>query len=144
MSQLDKFEFKDFIPIELYKKYFDVMIADEIVYICIIQNESQVGSIYLERPKENADSVEGIIRVFFTLPDLHRYAKSVSSVEQVPFELVRRWEMKFSGLVDYVTKMDSNYKQSGKLGVRAVASAIHAEKFIDLDILWTAESHLMV
>lgn len=144
MSQAEKFEFKDFIPVELYKKYFDVMIADENVYICIIQNEAQVGAVYLERPREKAETVEGVIRVFFNLDDLRRYAKSVSAVEQVPIDLVRRWEMKFSSLVEYVVKMDSRYKESGRMGIRAVGSAIHAEKFMDLDVLWTAEPHLMV
>jgi len=88
--------------------------------------------------------VEGVIRVFFSSEDLARYGKHVAYAEAVPFEYVRRWEMKFSAFIDYVSKMDSTYKQQGKLGVRAIASAIHDEKFVELDVLWTADRAFMV
>jgi len=143
MSQLYNFEFKDFVPKVLYEKYFDVMTKNDTVYVCLIQNENQVGSVYLESPKEGGEDIEGVIRVFFDIDSLRKYGRSVSLTEGIPFDFVRRWEMTFGQFVDYVSKMDARYKQSDRKGVRAVASAVHAEKFVDLDILWTAERNFM-
>jgi hypothetical protein len=138
------FDFKNFVPVELYKKYFDVILSDENVYICIVQNEDQIGAIYLERPKDKTDKVDGVVRMFFQLDDLRKYGKSVASSEEIPYESVRRWEMNFNKLIDHISKMDSKYKAMGKKGVRLVASAVHEEKFLDIDIVWTSESNLMV
>lgn len=144
MSTQFSFEFRPFIPPILYTRYFETMVADSSVYICIVNNEDQIGQIFLEKAPDGAEALEGQIRVFFTAEDHRRYAKSVSLAEGIPFEFIRRWEMKFSAFVDYVSQMDSKYKEIGKFGVRAVASAIHDEKFVDLDILWTAEPDCMV
>jgi len=148
MSQQFSFEFKTFIPSLLYTRYFETCVADAPVYICVVNNDSQIGQVYLEKPPEanyvGAQPLEGQIRVFFTAEDHRRYAKSVSLAEGIPFEFIRRWEMKFSVFVDYISQMDAAYKELGKPGVRAVASAIHDEKFVDLDILWTAERDCMV
>jgi hypothetical protein len=144
MSLHSNFEFKDFVPKVLYQKYFDVMANNDTVYVCLIQNENQIGSIYLESPRENAEDVEGVIRVFFDIDSLRKYGRSVSLIEGIPFEFVRRWEMSFSNLVDYVSKMDARYKQAERKGVRAIASSYHGDKFVDLDILWTAERKFMV
>jgi hypothetical protein len=146
MSNLSEFEFKDFIPPVLYTRYFDSITGDKNVYICIIQNESQVGAVYLEKTlkEEGREDVEGAIRVFFNPEDLTRYGKHVAYAEEVPFEFVRRWEMKFSAFIDYVSQMDAKYKETGRLGVRAIASAIHDEKFVELDVLWTSDTSLMV
>ena len=127
MSQLYNFEFKEFIPKILYTKYFDVIAADETVYVCLLQNENQVGSIYLESPKEKVEGLEGVIRVFFDIDSLRKYGRSVSVAEGIPFEFVRRWEMSFTAFVDYISKMDARYKESGRGGVRAIASAVHSE-----------------
>jgi hypothetical protein len=138
------FEFKDFVPPALYSKYFDVMVANETVYVCLVQHEDQVGSVYIESPKDKIDGIEGVVRVFFDIDSLRKYGRSVSLAEGIPFEFVRRWEMSFSSFVDYVAKLDVRYKNAGRGGIRAVASAVHAEKFLDLDILWTAEHKIMV
>jgi hypothetical protein len=144
MSYLYNFEFKDFVPKALYTTYFDVMTENKTVYLCLIQNENQVGSVYMESPKENGENVEGVIRVFFDIDSLRKYGRSVSLTEGIPFDFVRRWEMSFSACVDYVSKMDARWKKDGRKGVRVIASAVHAEKFVDLDVLWTAENSFMV
>jgi hypothetical protein len=102
MSSKFNLSFKDFIPVEIYDKYFDVMTNDETVYICIIQNDSQVNAVYLEKPDEDAD-ISGIVRVFFHLEDLRKYGKQVSLSENIPHEFVKRWEMKWSAMITYIT-----------------------------------------
>ena len=137
-------EFNEFIPRDLYAKYFDIMAKDGMVYICIIQNDSQVGSVYIENPNRSLKGVEGIVRVFFDIPDLRQYGKQVANAEGLSFDMVRRWEMSFTALLDYVAKLDARQKELGNKGIRAVASSIHNESFVDIDVLWTAEQDLMV
>lgn len=144
MSSHSELTFREYVPPRLYKQYFDVLAENGKVYICIIQDENQSNSIYLEHPKDGTEIVQGVVRVFFDQDDLMKYGRSVSAAEEIPFDLVRRWEMTCTSLIDYVSKMDSKYKAAGKLGVRAIASAVHGDKFIDLDTMWTAEINNMV
>lgn len=143
MSLQDDFEFKDYVPREIYIKYFDTMKSDGAVYVCLITNEDQVGAIYLERPMD-APEVDGVVRVFFNPSDLKKYTHSVAAVESIPVDMVKKWEMKFSSLIDYMAKLDTRNKTEGSLGVRAIASAVYADKFLDIDTMWTSEPQLMV
>lgn len=143
MSQPD-FTFKDFIPPELYSKWFDVISKNEKVYVCVIQNDDQINTVYLEHPRERGPHVDGLIRVFFDLPHLKRYGTQVAMSEGIHPDAVRRWELKFTELFEYVQTMDTRRRQAGKLGIMAIASSVHAEKFVELDTIWTSDMNLMV
>lgn len=144
MSPHDSITFKDFIPNELYKRYFDVIKNNGTVYVCLIQNEAQMNVVYLEPSSRKNDRIEGILRVFFEQEQVKRYNKQVAIAEGVSPDLIRRLEMKFSELIEYISSLDARYKKAGRKGIRAVASSIHSEKMVVLDIVWTSEKDLMV
>jgi len=144
MSLQDNLTFRDFIPEHVYQSYFNAMTNDDILYLCVVQAENQNASVYLERSNKKDDEIDGIIRVFYDKQDLLRYTKQVSLVEGIPPEFVKRWEMKFSALIEYVSTFDQRNRAAGRNGIRTVACSILKEKFVDLDILWTSESKFMV
>lgn len=144
VSSQSSFTFRDFISPTAYNRYFDIMKANESVFSCVIQDENQVNAVYIETPHRDRASIDGVVRVFMSPEDAARYARSVAAIEQMMPDMVGTWEMKFSDLVEYAASLDSRYKSLGKKGIRVVASTISTDKFIDLDVLWTAESNLMV
>jgi hypothetical protein len=143
MSSPDKFDFKKFVPTEVYRKYFNTIMANESVYICIIQDESQVGAVYLEKPLEDILNIEGIVRVFYNSEDLKQYGKSVSVRENVSMDLIKKWEIPFNNLVEHISKLNLKYKKAGRKGIMAVASTIYDERFIHIDTVWTDDQNLM-
>jgi hypothetical protein len=144
ISSRDAFDFKNFVPYQMVADYFNAITSDSKVYLCIVQNEDQVSAIYLERPEESNPNIDGIVRMFFNLEDLKKYGKSVSNTEEISYDLVRRWEMSFTSLIDHLLKLDAKHKSMGKKGIRVVASAVYADKFLDVDTVWTTESDIMV
>lgn len=144
MSQQPSFTFKDFIPPDLYRRYFDVMLANETVYVCVIQNEDQISTVYLERPRPQDANIDGLIRVFFDINHLKRYLNQVSLLEGIHPQLVKRWELKFTEFLEYLKTMDDRRKEAKRLGVVAIACSIYAEKLLDLDTIWTSEPNFMV
>jgi hypothetical protein len=138
------FDFKNFIPDEYYKKYFDAISTNSNVYICVIQDESQSSAVYLERPADKVKDVEGIIRVFYTQSDLLRYNKSVSVRENISLDFVKKWELPFDLFIDHLSKLDVKYKNAGKKGIMAVASAVYDERFVHVDTVWTKDRNVMV
>lgn len=144
MSPESNFEFKDFIPPELYKQYFDIVVANEKVYVVVITNENQVNTVYLEAPRKQDKDLDGFIRVFFDVGHMKQYGSQIAMREQIHPDLVKRWELPFNELVEYVKTMDERRRANNKPGVMAIAYSIHAQKFIEIDTVWTSDTNVMV
>ncbi len=146
MSPQTSFEFIDFVPPELYRAYFEEIVAKNgMVYVTIITNENQLNTIYLERPREkDGDSIDGFVRVFFDLNHLKHYGSQIAVKEQIHPDLVKRWELPFQELIEYVKTMDERRKANNKPGVMAVAYSIHGNKFVEIDTVWTSNKDIMV
>lgn len=144
MSPESNFEFIDFIPPELYKQYFDIVTNNGTVCVCVITNENQVNTVYLEAPRKKDKDLDGFIRVFFDVSHMKQYGTQVAMKEQIHPDLVKRWELPFNELVEYVKTMDERRRAKGSPGVMAIAYSIHAQKFIEIDTVWTSDKDIMV
>lgn len=132
-SQVIKIEFKNFVPDKLVEDYFDAMYWDENFYVCLVDMPEDSPRMYLEKTKNS----ESIIRVFHKLEQAKIYGNMVSQKEEIPPEFVKRWEIKFYELIEYLNKTSKKFKEQGKSELKIVSSGIHDEKFVELDILWT-------
>jgi hypothetical protein len=145
MSQASSFEFKEFIPKELYRRYFDVAAKGGKLFVCVIQDEAQVNTIYLERPRESdGPNVEGIARVFFDVGHVKRYCSQIAMVENLHPDTVKRWEVQFDELIEYILTFDERRRAAGRKSIAAIASAFYGEKFVQIDTVWTSNKEVMV
>lgn len=145
MSQQSSFEFNEFIPNELYRRYFDVVAKGGKLFVCVIQDEAQANTIYIERSREkDGPGVEGIARVFFDLGHMKRYCSQIALIENIHPDMVKRWEVQFDELIEYLRTFDERRRANGRHSIIGVASAFYSEKFVEIDTVWTPNKDIMV
>lgn len=131
--ELIRIEFKNFVPKEVIIDYFDGLYWNDNLYVCLLDLEGDVPRLYLEKTKKNGK----IVRVFNKLTEANAYAAMVAESEKVESIFIKKWEIKFLDLIEYLNEVSKKYKDKEKNGLKIVASGIHDQKLIELDILWT-------
>lgn len=146
MSPQTNFEFLDFVPPGLIRAYYEEIVAKNgKVYVAVVQNEAQIGTVYLERPREkDGNLIDGFIRVFFDVNQLKHYGSQIAMKEGLHPDLVRRWELPFQELIEHVKTLDERRRAMNKPGVMAVMYTILDNKFVEIDTVWTSRQDIMV
>lgn len=132
-QKLTRFEFKNYVPKEMIMSYFDSLYWNDNLYLCLIDLENDSPRMYLESTK----SKDQIIRVFNSLADVAIYSSMVCEKEKISPESVKKWEIKFHDLLQYLNRISKKYKKQNKKALKVIASGIYDEKLVELDVLWT-------
>lgn len=132
-AKLIRIEFKNFVPKDLYYAYMDTLYWNDNLYICLINLEDETPKMYLETTK----SSEKIIRVFTSTEDISTYASLVCEQEKITMDFVKKWELKFHDLIEYLNKISKKYKKDEKISLKIVGSGFYDEKIIELGVLWS-------
>jgi hypothetical protein len=132
-QKLLRFSLKDTAPSEALVEYFDNLYWNSSLYMCLVNNKDNSPGLYLEKTK----NYEKIIRVFTGVEEASIYAEIVAEKESLPLESVKKWEIKFYDLIEYLNKVSKKYKENNKTVIKVVASGVYEEKLVELDVLWT-------
>jgi hypothetical protein len=132
-SQVVRVNFKDFVPEFMIEENFDAMYWNQKFYLCLIETHKNAPRMYLEKSKTE----QNIIRAFYDEESADIYCQMVSSKEKIGNGMVKKWEIKFVELIEYIKKVSNKYKEDKKGPIKLVSSGFYDGKVVELDVMWT-------
>lgn len=132
-SQVVRVDFKEHVPDYLIEDNFDAMYWNQKFYLCLIEVPGGSPRMYLEKTKTE----QSIIRAFHDEEAADYYCQIVGAKENIGEGVVKKWEIKFLELIEYIQKVGNKYKEEKKGPIKVVSSGFYDGKVVELDVMWT-------
>ena len=134
--------FKKPVSEEILTEYFDMLTYKAPFYICALSFVNKNSKIYIEKTKDK--SIQGIVRVFFTVNEVKNYMDIVSREENIPPKALKFWEARPSEIISALTRISNNSKTENGKGIKAIATIFDNEKLVYVDTFWSSEEKDMI